>query len=234
MGRLTTDKKVDAMSMCELAHNSCYAREGKARYRDYDTDIDAREFAKGLMVGYGHWKIDGLDTDNEIVDDDIFDESITENLMYEPDSTIGLIALFYRNLWAMADLREKLKAYEDIIDDPEKLKIIDELYLERCEEINRLKAELAEYKKLEEEKKLIKLPCNVGDTVYYVDDIRKFVDECTITKVDCRTRNRYHMGISIEMQGKLWHCIGAEIIGEVAFHTQEEADQALERMKGDS
>lgn len=128
-------------------------------------------------------------------------------------------------------IAEKLAAYEDIIDNPEKLKIIDELYLERCEEINRLSAELAEYKKLEEEKKLIKLPCNVGDTVYYVDDIRKFVDECTVTKVDCRTWNRYHMGISIEMQGKLWHCIGAELIGEVAFHTQEEAEQELERMK---
>ena len=126
---------------------------------------------------------------------------------------------------------EKLASYEDIIDSPEKLKIIDELYLERCEEINRLKAELAEYKKLEEEKKLIKLPCNVGDTVYYVDDIRKFVDECNVTKVGCRTMNRYHMGISIEIQGKLWHCIRAELIGEVAFPTKEEADQALERMK---
>ena len=39
---------------------------------------------------------------------------------------------------------DKLAAYEDIIDDPEKLKIIDALYLERCEEINRLKEELAE------------------------------------------------------------------------------------------
>ena len=36
---------------------------------------------------------------------------------------------------------DKLAAYEDIIDDPEKLKIIDALYLERCEEINRLREE---------------------------------------------------------------------------------------------
>lgn len=34
-------------------------------------------------------------------------------LSVEIDSTIGLLALFYRNLWAMADLREKLKYYED-------------------------------------------------------------------------------------------------------------------------
>lgn len=122
---------------------------------------------------------------------------------------------------------EELQEYRSICDSPEKLKLIDALYLERCEEINRLKAELAEYKKLEEEGLLLRLPCKVGDTVYYVDDIRKFVDECSVTKVDCRTMNRYHMGISIEMQGKLWHCIGAELIGEVAFHTQEEAEQAL-------
>ena len=38
-------------------------------------------------------------------------------------------------------MHERLKAYEDIIDSPEKLKLIDALYLERCEEINKLKAE---------------------------------------------------------------------------------------------
>lgn len=35
-------------------------------------------------------------------------------LSIEPDSQIGLLALFYRNLWAMADLRERLKYYEDL------------------------------------------------------------------------------------------------------------------------
>ena len=39
---------------------------------------------------------------------------------------------------------DKLAAYEDIIDEPEKLKIVDKLYLEKCEEVNRLKEELAE------------------------------------------------------------------------------------------
>ena len=42
------------------------------------------------------------------------------------------------------DAYTKLAQYEDIIDDPEKLKLIDALYLERCEESNKLKAELAE------------------------------------------------------------------------------------------
>lgn len=37
-----------------------------------------------------------------------------DNLTIDPFSDVrGLIALFYRNMWSMADLREKLKRYED-------------------------------------------------------------------------------------------------------------------------
>ena len=107
MSRLTTDKP---NGMYELAHNSCYfGDDGAVRYRDFETDIDARELARDLMVNVGLWEID----DNAVLSDEIFDDEIMENLMYGPKETEGLIALFYRNLWAMADLRERLKAYED-------------------------------------------------------------------------------------------------------------------------
>lgn len=105
--RLTTNKSVDDMSMVELAHNSCYVDdEGNARYRDYEMEMDARDFARNLMITL---------TKNELpVDDAEFDEEILDNLKIDPFSDIrGLIALFYRNLWTMADLREKLAAYED-------------------------------------------------------------------------------------------------------------------------
>ena len=95
------------MSMVELAHNSCYVDdEGNARYRDYEMEMDARDFARNLMTTL---------TKNELpVDDAEFDEEILDNLTIDPFSDIrGLIALFYRNLWTMADLREKLAAYED-------------------------------------------------------------------------------------------------------------------------
>ena len=79
---------------------------GKARYRDYDTDMDGRDYARNLMVTL---------TGEELpLDDESFDEEIQDNLQYDQFSDVkGLIALFYRNLWAMADLRETLKAYED-------------------------------------------------------------------------------------------------------------------------
>ena len=72
-------------------------------------DMDARDFARNLMTT--------LTGDDLPTDDDDFDEEIMENLQYDPfESVTGLIALFYRNLWAMADLRETLKSYEDAKD----------------------------------------------------------------------------------------------------------------------
>lgn len=113
MSRLTTNNEVSNMGMYQLALNSCYIEDGLTRYRDFARDIDARDFARELMVAFGEWKKDGADTDNEIVDDDIFDDTMFDNLAYEPNTIKGLIALFYRNLWVMAELREKLKHYED-------------------------------------------------------------------------------------------------------------------------
>lgn len=108
MERLTNNKKAFDMSFFELAHNSCYADENRnARYRDYELDIDIRELVKNLAK-------DMCDEDLSDMSDEDFDEYMAEMLSVEMDSQIGLLALFYRNLWAMADLREKLKDYEDL------------------------------------------------------------------------------------------------------------------------
>ena len=108
MERLTSNKPADSMSMIELAHNSCYVDENNtARYRDYNLDIDCRELARNLIN-------DMCDEDLSYMSDENFDEYMAEMLSVEIDSQIGLLAIFYRNLWAMAELREKLKEYEDL------------------------------------------------------------------------------------------------------------------------
>lgn len=108
MERLTTNKKVSEMGMVELAHNCCYEDdEHNARYRDFEMEMDTRDFARNLMVT--------LTKDELPLDKTEFDEEILDNLTIDPFSDVrGLIAVFYRNLWAMADLREKLKCYEDV------------------------------------------------------------------------------------------------------------------------
>ena len=108
MKRLTSNKNTSDMSMIELAHNSCYIdNKRNARYRDYNLDIDSRQLARNLMK-------DICNVDLTDLSDEEFEEYMGSMLQYEIDSTVGLLAVFYRNLWAMARLREKLQAYEDL------------------------------------------------------------------------------------------------------------------------
>lgn len=111
MDRLTTNKKASEMGMYELAHNGCYVgADGAARYRDYSSDVDCREMIKKMMVNFGLVESDYWDD----VSNEVFDDEMMENSMYGINDMQGLIALFYRNMWAMADLREKLKYFEDL------------------------------------------------------------------------------------------------------------------------
>lgn len=109
MKRLTSNKPVaDMMPMIELAHNSCYIDEKhNARYRDYEQDIDSRQLVRKLVK-------DMCDEDLFYMSDERFDQYMTEMLTVGVSDTIGLLAVFYRNLWATAELREKLKEYEDL------------------------------------------------------------------------------------------------------------------------
>lgn len=118
MDRLTTDKPVSEMGMVELAYNGCFAKNGEAFYRDFDNEVSARELARILFKKYA-------DGDDAFSCDEDFDDEMIELLSYGTDTIEGLLALFYRNLWAMADLRETLKRYEDLgtVEELEQAKI---------------------------------------------------------------------------------------------------------------
>lgn len=117
MKRLTSSKPTSDMNVLELAYNSCYAdKNHNARYRDYELDIDSRKLVRDLVK-------DMCNEDLSDMSDEEFDEYMAEMLSVETDSQIGLLALFYRNLWAMADLREKLKEYEDLEEQGRLLKL---------------------------------------------------------------------------------------------------------------
>ena len=95
------------MNMTELTYNSCFAKNGEAYYRDFTEEISARDLARKLYRRYAGEEL----SEN----DDTFDEEMIGELQFDveiyPET---LVALFYRNLWAMADLRETLKQYEDL------------------------------------------------------------------------------------------------------------------------
>lgn len=184
MNRLTTNKEVSEMSVIELAYNSCYVKDKKVRYRDYESDIDATELTIKLLEEH-------VDIPNDFTCDEDFSEFILYSLQYGTDDMLGLIALFYRNLCALADLRERLKEYED----------------------------------LEEQGKLLKLPCAVGDTVYRIipKTYRKIAELKIKEFVVCEN------GLCFRTD-KTDFSYSCDEFGEYIFLTKEEAEAALREM----
>ena len=182
MKRLTMDN-LEEMGMFSLAHNCCYIDEnGNTRYRDFEIDIDARELAKGLLRELTE-DVVSFESDEDF--DDWMGCYIGEDGICTPR---GLIATFYQNLWAMAELRERLKYYED----------------------------------LEEQGRLLVLPCKVGDTVYEIIEETVpnryfYINEWKVQDVSTQ---------SIKYADE-WESYDYENL----YFTREEAEAALERRR---
>lgn len=180
MERLTSNKKVSDMSMIELEHNSCYADdERNARYRDYDLDIDSRKLVRNLVK-------DICDEDLSDLSNEEFDEYMGSMLSVGMDSTIGLLALFYRNLWAMANLRETLKKYEDAGEQGRLIKLSckvgDALYRVNKgakEPVIMMRVLQLHIKQLHKDRTAIKIIAinddDMGESCYFLEDIGKTV-----------------------------------------------------------
>lgn len=200
MKRLTSNKEVSDMSMIELAHNSCYADDKRnARYRDYDLDIDSRQLVRNLMK-------DMCGEDLSELSDEEFDEYMGSVLSIELDSEVGLFALFYRNLWAMANLRETLKKYED----------------------------------LEEQGRLVKLPCKVGDMLYYPEKLFDIVvpvrlNEIIISFLGIDTYSYQYNCCSFDECGDVYeeYDFDTNDFGKSIFLTKAEAEAKLEELRGE-
>lgn len=186
MERLTSNKPIPDMNMLELAYNSCYVdKERKARYRDYDLDIDSRQLVRNLMK-------DMCDEDLSGMSDEEFDGYMGEMLSVKMDSLVGLLALFYRNLWAMANLRETLKKYED----------------------------------LEEQGRLVKLPCKIGTKVYNTTWWNDVHEEVIVAgKTYYRTDRRHIVSEST------FDYYDIEEFGKTVFLTKSEAEAKLKELR---
>lgn len=182
MKRMTMDN-VEEMGMFGLAHNCCYIDENRnTRYRDFEMDIDARELAKGLLRELTE---DAVSFESDEDFDDWMGCYIGEDGIC---TQRGLIANFYQNLWAMAELRERLKYYED----------------------------------LEEQGRLLVLPCKVGDTVYEIIEETVpnryfYINEWKVQDVSTQ---------SIKYADE-WESYDYENL----YFTREEAEAALERRR---
>lgn len=185
MKRLTMDN-LEEMGMFSLAHNCCYIDEnGNTRYRDFEIDIDARELAKGLLKEMTEGKV-SFESDEDF--DDWMGCYIGEDGIC---TQRGLIATFYQNLWAMAELREKLKYYED----------------------------------LEEQGRLLVLPCRVGDTVYEI------LEETVPNHYFYISKHKVQdVSVKAVKYADEWEPYDYENL----YFTREEAEAALEKRRKDN
>lgn len=126
---------------------------------------------------------------------------------------------------AQKEVWERLKAYEDTRLSPEGLKQAAEIeeYLNECgSSISRV----AELIKADDERRVVVLPCKVGDTVWRI--VRDGEPHITRDEV----RDMYFaddMTLCVELVGG--RVTFTEKFGKTVFLSREEAEQALQEME---
>ena len=149
-----------------------------------------------------------------------------------------------------ANYEQRLKAYENIGLTPKQLTEVDRLYAEKCRELAdaqrssfsglemvkiwaKLK-KLKEYQNLEEQGKLLKLPCAVGDKVYTNTVIQgwylrkgKRPYEVKVVFIGINgVDNCMHVTYDNGCMSQFWF----SDIGKTIFLTREEAEAALKEL----
>jgi hypothetical protein len=98
--------------------------------------------------------------------------------------------------------------------------------------------ELQHYKDLEEQGRLIELPCAVGDTVWFLQDVFDEICKAKIIKLESNYYTEPSLWIQIEYVSRI---IGEQVredrvdlaIGKYVFLTKEEAEAKLNELKGE-
>lgn len=106
-----------------------------------------------------------------------------------------------------------------------------------CEEIDAVYRKLKDYEDLEEQGRLVKLPCNRGDKIYFIKSafsMAHFPIEARITSicgVDCDNDVMYS---SITEYNKIDRRFKSSDIGKTVFLTKSEAEAKLKELRYDN
>ena len=129
----------------------------------------------------------------------------------------------------LTEILNNLKRGVPQMDEKEEIKVNKNFLKSVCEYLEQLKY----YKDAEEQGLLMKLPCKVGDTVWFVGndfvndyEVRRYIiDE---TGVDC-------IQIAKEIDGRdYWNSFSIDNFNKTVFLTKEEAEQKLKEMERDT
>ena len=105
-----------------------------------------------------------------------------------------------------------------------------------CEEIDAVYQKLKEYEDLEEQGRLVILPCNRGDKIYFIKSafsMAHFPIEAKVTSIcgiDCDSDVMYS---SITEYNKIDRRFKSSDIGKTVFLTKSEAEAKLKELRGE-
>ena len=220
MHRLTTDNPTDNI---EASLNLFYVRDGDAFIRgggdapDY-ADISVTDFIRK--------------TARALCPDMLLPESaeeisfaMAEYLFDGYEEPSGLIALLYTAAWSYAELRERLKAYEDAGLSPEKVSWMKEV-VEAAFDNDTSRIERAHNLHVaDKEGRVVVQPCKIGDILY-----RVFAGEIFEHRVGSMKYFAIQGQWDIETY-PFCPCVESSI-GKTVFLTRGEAEKALAEMEG--
>lgn len=109
---------------------------------------------------------------------------------------------------------------------------ISELRYYNYDDFQKMAQKLAEYEDLEEQGLLLRLPCKVGDTVWFVGN--KFVSDYEVRRFIIDETGIDAIQVAKTVNGTdYWNSFSTDDIGEIVFLTKSEAKQKLNEMESD-
>lgn len=88
---------------------------------------------------------------------------------------------------------------------------------------------LADYEDLEEQGRLIKLPCKIGSVLYEINDLTGFITERDIDKIEIFECPTPHIFLT---SGRYYRMSASRDFGRTVFATKSEAEAKLKELRG--
>ena len=100
---------------------------------------------------------------------------------------------------------------------------------EEHEQLAEWLGQLKEYKQLEEQGRLIKLPCKIGSVLYEINDLTGFITERDIDKIEIFECPTPHIFLT---SGRYYRMSASRDFGRTVFATKSEAEAKLKELRG--
>lgn len=128
----------------------------------------------------------------------------------------------------------KHKSHADFFKSDNSMRVACIKSAEDCEWLAGCLTKFKEYQQLEEQGRLIKLPCNVGDTIYVNNGFTIFEYEVTLTGYSSTSKESgfYFVTKSKKNSDTVQEFSDGDF-GKTVFLTREEAEAKLKKLKGE-